>query len=458
MVRAMVSAKSKSLERSLTRRGVLLAAPFVSLGGCLALGGADLSAGLMGGTAPISMGAVGPFRSVYLTPRVDQSDVDAAIIYPYGERHNPYAEGLAHYLEHLVWKNVREAGADGGRHSNARTSPEATSYFLSRDPTALSNMINRLAASAAPLVVDDAYATQERDIVEREFDIYRLEDPMADTQTEMMSALFQDSVYSRQTLGTKSSIAQFNLESARQLHDKTHHIDTSTLHIRGPVTERDVRRAIAEIETWPEPRAQALPEAPEIWPASPADVGERRVAGLTSDKVIQVKSYLPPAGFNWAEIFAARNILESMAFSTKSGGLARPLRYDAFIARSFDLGIDSLGQAGMVFWLEAQPDQNVSLRELNAALDTELARLLNAPDREHFDEIKMRELSDLDQILDPLKVNDKRLNNALVFGAAYVPLADLRAAIQRMSFARFQAFTQHLLNPRSSVTRLISTN
>lgn len=449
----MVCAKSKSLERSLTRRGFVLAAPLVSLGGCLALGGADL-----GAAAPIVMGPVGPFRSVYLTPRDDQSDVDAAIIYPYGERHNPYAEGLAHYLEHLVWKNVREAGTDGGRHSNARTSPEATSYFLSREPSALSHTIDRLAASAAPLIVDEAYATQERDIVEREFDIYRLEDPMAETQTEMMSALFQDSVYSRQTLGTKSSIAQFSLAAARQLHDRTHHIATSTLHIRGPVSERDVCRAIAEIATWPEPRAQALPEAPAMWPTSPADIGERRVAGLTSDKVIQVKSYLPPAGFDWTEIFAARKILETMAFSTKSGGLARPLRYDAFIARSFDLGLYQIGQAGLVFWLEAQPDQNVSLRELNAALDTELARLLTAPDRENFDEIKMRELSDLDQILDPLKVNDQRLNNALAFGTAYVPLADLRAAIQRMSYARFQAFAQHLLSPRSSVTRLISTH
>ncbi|MEL6754108.1 MAG: insulinase family protein [Pseudomonadota bacterium] len=149
---------------------------------------------------PISLGALGPFREVFLTPRDDQSDVDIAIAYPFGERHNPYGEGLAHYLEHLVWQSVRSAGADGGRHSNAWTSPQATLYWLSRAPDAMKDTIERLAASAAPLGVDEAYAVQERDIVQREFDLWRLEDPMDAAYVEMAGRLFGGSQYDRTSL------------------------------------------------------------------------------------------------------------------------------------------------------------------------------------------------------------------------------------------------------------------
>ncbi|MCJ8335879.1 MAG: hypothetical protein MJH10_16835 [Epibacterium sp.] len=450
----MADALLKRSERSVTRRRLLIAAP------CVAIAGGGIGNVIFNRRidAPISLGRLGPFREVFLTPCDDQSHFDAAIAYPFGERHNPYGEGLAHYLEHLVWQNVRSAGVDGGRNSNAWTSPQATLYWLSREPEALQDTIKRLAASAAPLVVDDAYALQERDIVQREFDLWRLEDPMDAVDVEMASRLFGDSAYARKTLGSKSSISQFTLEAARNLHDETHHLSSAKLHLRGPVTARDVIRTIEAIDGWPNPRAAALQETLPLWPAAPEDVLKRAVPGLSYPRVVKQKSFLPPPEFNWVEVFAARNILVNLALSTKTGGLARPLRYDAFLAASFDLSLYPLGKSGLVFRISAEPDKNVSLNDLNDALDQEIAHLLRSPNETSFDEIRDRELASLDGVLDPLKANNERLFDSLMWGTAYVTLAALGAAVRNMTFARFQSFTEHLLKPRSSVSRLISVS
>jgi predicted Zn-dependent peptidase len=309
---------------------------------------------------------------------------------------------------------------DGGRNSNAWTSPQATLYWLSREPEALQDTIKRLAASAAPLVVDDAYALQERDIVQREFDLWRLEDPMDAVDVEMASRLFGDSAYARKTLGSKSSISQFTLEAARNLHDETHHLSSAKLHLRGPVAARDVIRTIEAIDGWPNPRAAALQETLPLWPAAPEDVLKRAVPGLSQPRVVKQKSFLRPPEFNWVEVFAARNILVNLALSTKTGGLARPLRYDAFLAASFDLSLYPLGKSGLVLRISAEPDKNVSLNDLNDALDQELAHLLRSPNETSFDEIRDRELASLDGVLDPLKTNNERLFDSLMWGTAYV--------------------------------------
>ncbi len=407
--------------------------------------------------APKSLGRLGPFREVFLTERVEQSNVDIALAYPYGERDNPYDEGLAHYLEHIVWQNVRDAGTDGGQHSNAVTSPEATVYWFSRAPDDLASTIQRLAASAAPLTVDEDFAKKERDIVEREFDLRRSEDPMDSAHVEMASRLFLDSPYARMTMGSKASIRRFTLQSARQLHERTHHLDKATLHIRGPVSDTDVRRAIQGIAQWPIPRAEAFPETRPLWPTAPEHQGSLFIDNLSQSRVVQQKSYVLPTDFDWAEIYAARNILVSLALSTKAGGLARPLRYDAFLAASFDLGIATLGTEGLLFWLEAMPDQGVPLSDLNAAFDQELRRLFESPSEPSFQEVHERELSRLDGVLDRLKVNDQRLSEALISGTPYVTLDDLHRATRKMSFKKFQSFTRHFLHPRSAVTRLISS-
>ncbi len=448
----MSNSQQDQTSGGLTRRAALLGAPAVTLG---AIG---LGFGLSGkdSDTPTAIESSGPFRAVYLTPRDDQTHVDAFLMYPFGERHNPYAEGLAHYLEHLAWNNMISEGQDSGHHSNALTSNEATGYWLQRAPSELSEVILRLIASAKPLAVSEAYAVQERDIVQREFDLRVLDNPLHEVWTEGTKALYGDGPYARTPIGTKASINTYSLDAARRLHDETHQIEFATLLLRGPISERNVTTALDQIAERPTPRSAPLATDLPVWPEQPSLTLTKHVLPkISSEEVIVRRSFLPPGGFTATETMAARNILQHLALSTKPGGLAKPLRFDNFLSRSFDFGLYALGDAGFEIWLTAIPDAGVSPETLHAGIDEHLEAMLSEPNPQGFADIKDRELADLDGILDPLEQNDDLLFNALLKGTPFVPISELRDATAHLTHARFSEFTNHFRQPRSSTAQLV---
>lgn len=445
----------KTTTFSPVRRGLLVLAPMACVG-----------AGALGyqwfqdhTSEPVSVGSHGPFAQVYVVHKDDQTAVDAMLIYPFGERHNPAAEGLAHYLEHLVWANIREAGEDGGFHSNALTSPMATGYWLKRPPENLAETIRRLVASAAPLGVSDSYAARERDIVQREFDARRLDDPLDAIWRETDRAIYGDSAFSRTTLGTKDSIASFTRAEAQELHDQTHHLSTATLLVRGPVTPREVKRAIAALDGWPEPRATVLPRTLDLWPGKHApDVDRATVSGLGRRTLVRRSSFVRPPEFNWSELTAARDILYEMVFSTRVGSIARPLRYDNFMASEFDFGLQWLSGVGCELWMTATPDVNVDFDTLNDMITQAMTSFLTDPSEELFRSLKQRRLDDVIRDRDPLDSNAEALTDALLSGVPFTSLRSFERALLALSYEDFKRFTQHFLTPRTSVIRMLSTS
>jgi predicted Zn-dependent peptidase len=449
----MTSGATDRSTSNLTRRRMIA-------GGLMVAGGtAGLSHLWLGrnADAPVALRGTGGFKAVYVIARDDQTNVDAALFYPYGEWHNPMAEGLAHYLEHLVWNNVRAAGSDGGRHSNALTSPNATGYMLSRAPDDLPQTIRRLVASASPLQASPDYAHQERDIVRREYDYRALERPMRTVWEETDRALFGDSAYARSTLGTPATIATFDLAQAQTLHDQTHQLAEATLIIKGPVTPADVTRAIDAIDDWPIPRAAPLPvTVPEWAENTELNFARRTIDGIGTPQLLLRQTYRPVPNMTWPQMISARDILFGMMFSTQAGGLVRPLRYDAFTARTIDAGLHTLGRDGLSFWLTATPDQGISLDTLYAETSQHLTTLLTAPDAGLFDEIKDRLLSRYVSDLDPADTNANALFDAYVQNAPFATVAELRSAVRALSYADFNTVTRHLTAPRSAAVRLIS--
>lgn len=239
--------------------------------------------------APVSLGSLGPFREVMLTHKDDKSRVSALLDYPFGERHNPYEEGLAHYLEHLAWANVRDAGDDKGNHSNALTSREATAYWLSRQPESLPDMLSRLAASASPLQVSREFAIQEKDIVQREYELRQLDDPMTAVWRESSKALYANGPYARSVLGTRSTIEQFSLDSAIRLHQQTHHLAEAKLLVSGPVSSSDLEQSISSIDNWPEQKVELLSAPSPLLPThAEPDIAREQVSGISRPEVIPI--------------------------------------------------------------------------------------------------------------------------------------------------------------------------
>jgi len=399
-----------------------------------------------------------PFKAVYVLPDNDLSNATITLIYPSGETNNPYAEGLAHYVEHLAWQNVRDAGADGGRHSNAWTSSYATAYWLSRPPSELAATIQRLAATADPLVATRTEALQERDIVQREYDYRVGEERWEPLWAETREVLYRDTPFERSIIGTRESIESFMLEQAQQLHKRSHHLNQATLLVRGPLRVSDVENALATLNVNATPRADWLP-APTNGPAMPTaeDVATRTISGIGTSLVVQQRYVPRPDGLMDAEYEVRSYALSDLLDSTKAGGIARPLRYDEFIARNFSLGLPNVGTVGFELWIVAEPDIGVTLDQLRTAITQTLDASLTNLDRGSFDEWKAEVIDDFeDKDAEELAEFDyDEVISALSEGRPYVSYASYIAALRKTTLEDVATFAGRFVTEASIVTRQV---
>ena len=100
------------------------------------------------------------------------AQVQTYLIFPHGEMHNPYAVGLAHYVEHLAYENMADDSQQAlPAHSNAWTNLHTTAYWMAGPVEKFRANAQRLISVSKSLQVSAEYALSERDIIPREYDV-----------------------------------------------------------------------------------------------------------------------------------------------------------------------------------------------------------------------------------------------------------------------------------------------
>lgn len=335
------------------------------------------------------------FARVLFIPDAEAHSTTAHVIFPYGEAANPYAEGLAHYVEHLAWLSAFH-DASKARHANAWTNPHTTGFWAKVGQAGLASTLADLTQLGRDLEIEPEFALEERNIVQREYD-YRLGDaPFADVEKEINRSLYQGSPLARSVIGDRSAIAQFSLEDARRLHRESHRLSDATLLIRGNLSTQQVKKALQSLNL---PKSPARPRKPHLTTITPAqDVRDISVPGGIAPTLIYRKLVQVPgcAGLVCDEtLVLARRSLDS----AMPGGIAGPLRFDAFIARSFSFDLHRVadGIVKIGFW--AEPDTGITLDQLLIAYENTLATPIRAGiPAETFDRVKSRSEGGLDRI------------------------------------------------------------
>ena len=165
---------------------------------------------------------------------------------------NPYAEGLAHYVEHLTANRfIAHEHDNGGRHKNAWTNLFATAYWSSVTKSKFAASLQALATTAAPLQVDEKFALEERGIVLREYDLRGAGEEMSAVFYELYKAVYEDGPAARSVLGHPSDIKTYSLTDAIELHLGSHVLSEASLLIHGNLSKPDVLNALESIK-WPE--------------------------------------------------------------------------------------------------------------------------------------------------------------------------------------------------------------
>ncbi len=302
----------------------------------------------------------------------DSSEVQAQII----TRHGNPSSGLAHYVEHLSWLSAvggKQRSAD--RHSNAWTNDYAAGYWLSGKPDEMNEILQTLSGLFDPLEIPAEFAAEEREIILREYEAHMVDKPDAQAAEAMSAFLYAGNTLASSVLGTPDDIRGFSYDDARALHAATNRPENATLVVTGSVTERDVNRALKAVD-WPAKQsADAESQPPTFELAEPADTLLRYPEKEASARVIlrRVVALPEPVPFDLLE--AHTSLLGDILNTNLAGGLAGPLRFDAAIARGFDVQIWPIDERHIELSFTARPDRDVSLTAMRTAFEETLAEI-----------------------------------------------------------------------------------
>ncbi len=308
------------------------------------------------------------------------------------------ASGVAHFLEHLLFKatDVLKAGefsatvaANGGT-DNAFTSYDYTAYFqrIAADRLELmmqmeSNRMNNLAITA-----DDIET--ERNVVLEERNQRTENNPNALASEQFRAALYQNHRYGVPVIGWKHEMEQLDLQDALGFYDLYYSPNNAILIVAGDVEPEEVK-TLAETYYGVIPAEPQLPD--RLRPEEPQQRAERRItfADPRVSTSYVTRSYLAPERDPGAQEEAAALVYlaELLGGSPFTSDLGRALQFDSQTAVYTNASYSGNALDDTSFSVTVVPSAGVTLSEAEAAMDDVIAAFLENPiDPERMESIR----------------------------------------------------------------------
>lgn len=304
----------------------------------------------------------------------------------------PTGEGLlAHYTEHLAWlPNIGKGSRPEDRDSNAWTNDYAVGYWLSGPPEDLPDMLRRLKVVFDPITLPREVAETERAIILREYDWRMANNPDAQAAEEMETFLYEGNAIAASVIGTPDQIKTLTYDEARAFHAETHRPERARLVVTGDVTKRQLAKAMEEAgfpdldanreDIAPPPFTLAAPETRTFYKPDP-----NAAPRITWRKIVSLSQ---PVDFDLleAQTVLARDILDT----NLPGGLAGPLRFDAFVTKNFGISIAPINETHIELIFSAEPDKGIGFSAMQSAFEAALAASTKGIPPATYDRVRER--------------------------------------------------------------------
>jgi zinc protease len=350
----------------------------------------------------------------------------------------PGKNGIAHFLEHLMFKGTdtlapgqfsREIDRRGGN-DNAYTSQDVTVYHQEIAKEHLALIMKMEADRMVNLRLTDPIVLPERGVILQERGERIDNQPGARLSEAIDAALYLNHPYRLPVIGWRHEIEGYTTEDALEFYKRFYEPNNAVLVVGGDVTVEEVRK-LAETYFAPIPKGgavtrQRLQEPP---PSAP-----RRVT-LSDERVRQpylIRSYLAPNYRNATdnEAYALAVLSEIL-----TGGTAGRFYQRLVIEQQLALGIDSHYDGGAYdigrFNLYGTPRQAGDLAALEQEIDRQIAAVLK-------DGVTDQELADAKRRLQISAVKSRDSLRGPVFMVAEAlakgrTLADVQAWPERIA-------------------------
>ena len=354
--------------------------------------------------------------------------------------------GLAHYLEHLVFKGTKEVSAEEydrriqamGGETNAYTTPDYTAYYVNAPAESLEQVMALESDRFLNLVIEDAAAITERDVIKEERRM-RVENNPSNQLIEQMDAVqFLMHPYRMPGIGWAQDIAGLTPNDARQFIAKHYVPSSMVLVVAGDVEPKDVRRLAMRYYG-----AMKDKKSPErVWYSEPPSIVARQVV-LADARVKQrqwLRSYHAPSlGTPYVSTPRPNDTVALELVAQWLGGGKVSVLYQQLVEQE-KLAIDvsasysdtMIGPGS--FTIRAIPRDGVSVATLEEALDKALvASLANGPDADSVARAKTLYRAEITYAQDGLSTIASYIGSLMMVGKDQQFFYDLPGAIDAVS-------------------------
>src|SRR5215813_4523045 len=295
----------------------------------------------------------------------------------------PGKSGLAHFLEHLLFKGTKknpqglfsQTVATIGGQENAFTSSDYTGYFQRTSREHLKMLMEFEADRMTGLVLTDDVVKPELQVVLEEQNMRVANNPAARLSEQMEASLFLNHPYRRPIIGWRQEIEKLTREDALEFYKRFYTPNNAVLIVAGDVTAEEVKK-LAE-ETYGKVK-RVTEVKPRHRPQEPAQVAPRTVT-FADPRVAQpsVQRYYLVPSYTTAKAGESEAI-EILAHILGRGSNSRlydKLVVDKGIAVNAGAGYSGSALDDTRLYISGTPKPGTSLAQLEDAIDAVIAEV-----------------------------------------------------------------------------------
>jgi zinc protease len=373
----------------------------------------------------------------------------------------PGRSGIAHFLEHLLFKGTvqypgpffSQTVARIGGQENAFTAIDYTGYFQRVAREHLARVMTLEADRMTNLVLTDEVVRPELNVVLEEQNQRVGNEPAARLGEQVQAALYLNHPYGRPIIGWRHEIEKLNREDALAFYKRFYGPNHAVLVVAGDVTPDEVKKLADETYGKVASRGES---GPRVRPQEPEPVAPRWVT-LADPRVAQPslqRSYLVPSETT-AEPGQAEaiDVLSHILTHGSVGRLYRQLVVEKGIAAGVGGWYQSTALDASRMALYVTPKPGVTLPDAEAALDAVLAEVIDkGVTEDELARAKSRMIADM------IYAQDSQSSLARIYGAALTTGSSVERVygwtdrIRAVELAAVNQAARRWLDKRRSVT------
>ncbi len=380
----------------------------------------------------------------------------------------PGKSGIAHFLEHLMFKATDELAsgelsdtvARNGGSDNAFTSYDYTAYFQRIAADRLDLVMGMEASRMDGLALVEGDIATERDVVIEERNQRTENDPGALFNEQLRAAQYLNHPYGIPIIGWKHEAHSLGLEDAVTFYKSHYGPNNAVLVVAGDVNPEEVR-ALAEKHYGVIPANPLIERRERV--TEPPQLAERRLVyadpRIGNDYVM--RSYLAPerdAG-NQKQAAALTILAEVLGGSPTTSVFAKKLQFDDAKAVYTSAWYSGGSLDDTTFGLVIVPAQGVSLDDAEEALDQAVAEFLEeGVDADELDRIKMQVRASEIYALDDIQAIARRYGSGLTTGLTVADIESWPDLLQEVTESDVLAAARMVFDRRQAVTGFVRSH